>query len=305
MIYIFARRVMNSQSYRRWKALRTFGKFIPRAFAPRGARPLCLALLCCACWAARVPLARAQTGARPLPQAAGAERQAGRVRVPLIGVGPGGELSLDGSPAGTLAAPGRLTKRLAELFRRREGAPGRRGARHATAAAVQSAGSPGRAVIIMAPSSARYNTVAGVIEAAKKAGAGTVKLVHDSEQLLEARRELAEAADAPRTDEASPGPGAPAEVPAPSADPGIVKESSVVVSIAPDNNLYIGHRLVPPGELEAEVRALTAGTPEAERVVYVRAHLDAPYQLVVDVIERVRRAGVRHIGLVTDKRARE
>jgi biopolymer transport protein ExbD len=90
----------------------------------------------------------------------------------------------------------------------------------------------------------------------------------------------------------------------PSTDPEILKESSIVVTIAPDGNLYVGRRLVPEGELEAAVRSLTGGIPEAERVVYLRTHLDAPYGQVVRVIETIRKAGVNQIGLVTEERRR-
>ena len=86
-------------------------------------------------------------------------------------------------------------------------------------------------------------------------------------------------------------------------DPIIPKDSPLIVAIAPDNSLYVRRRRVPLDELEATVRSLTGELPEAERVVYVRSHLNAPYGMVVEVIETIRRAGVSRIALVADRRA--
>jgi biopolymer transport protein ExbD len=220
------------------------------------------------------------------PQHPRATAPAGRARVPVVSIGPRGLLTLDGRRAGTLDRPARLTASLKGVIRRRRGE-----------------GSQVRAVIIKAPSNLHYADVTKVIEAAKKAGATPIKLVSNDEQLRDARRELETSnatpspADLPAAD-----PSLPAGMRDPSKDPEILKESCIIVSIAPDGNIYVGRRLVPEGELEAAVRSLIGGLPEAERIVYLRAHIDAPYGQVVSVIETIRRAGAKQIGLVAERR---
>ena len=221
-----------------------------RTFIPaRGARAsaMCAAALCCACWLACAATARAQADAGSPP-------------VPLVEIGPRGELRLDGKPAGTYRRTAALARRLAGIFRRREREP--------------AADGPARAVIIMSHPAAGNDVIGRVVAAAEKAGADPVRLASNARELEDARRELAP------------------------------KDSALIVLIAPDNNVYIGRRLLPLEELEATVRSLTGELPEADRTVYIRAHPNAPYKLVVDVIDRIKKAGVSNIGLVADKRAR-
>lgn len=219
---------------------------------------------------------------RQSPRAA---HSTGRRRVPVVLIGPRGGLSLDGRQAGTVERPGRLTKALKSIFRRhREESP------HS------------RAVIIRAPAGLHYAAVARVVKAAKRAGAEPIRFVSDEGQLGEALRgfENPPATQRPADAQAAD-PALPTGMLDPSRDPAILKESSIVVVLAPDGNLYLGRRLVPEGELEAAVRSLTAGLPEADRIVYIRAHLDATYAQVVRVIDTVRKAGVNQIGLVAER----
>jgi biopolymer transport protein ExbD len=251
MIYIFSNAVMQTP----WRGGRPATMTTPNLsvrtlIQARGplARALYAAALCCACWLACAANARAQA-------------DAGRAPVPLVEIGPRGELRLDGKPAGTYRRTAALAKRLAAVFRRREREAADDG--------------PARAVIVMAHHAAGYDVIGRVVAAAEKAGADPVRLVSNAGELEDARREL---------------------------DP---KDSALIVVVGPGKDVYVGRRLVSLDELEATVRSLTGGLPEADRAVYIRSHLDAPYKLVVDVIDRVRMAGVKRIALVADKRARE
>jgi len=278
-----------------------FERVVP-ATAPRRlllAAALCLAATC------RAPHAQATTGTQAgVGRAAasrGADRPAEGFQIPLVTIGARGELRLDGKRTGTTARTEPLTRRLAEIFRRRERA--RDGASQGTLA---DGGAQERAVIVMARRSVNYASLRRVLDAVKSAGAATVRLVETDEQLLGARREL-DTAPAP-AEPAGAGVGnvgPPSEPRDPLHDPAVIKDLSVIISIAPDNRIYVGRRPVALEELEAVTRSLTRELPEAKRVVYIRAHLDATYKLVVDVIDAVKRGGVKQIGLVTDRNERE
>jgi biopolymer transport protein ExbD/biopolymer transport protein TolR len=91
----------------------------------------------------------------------------------------------------------------------------------------------------------------------------------------------------------------------PTEDPNIIKESSVVVSLADDGSYYIGKDPVKTfDELGPKIKRLIEkeNKPQAERIVYLRVGSKAPYAKVVELITLIRKQGVDRIGLVADKK---
>src|SRR5215203_7409441 len=88
----------------------------------------------------------------------------------------------------------------------------------------------------------------------------------------------------------------------PDEDPAIIKESSVVVAITKDGDLYIGKKKVDKDTLKTEIDTKMAGKVDTERIVYLRSDINANYGQVVETINLIRDAGIDQIGLVADKR---
>ncbi|MFL6335234.1 MAG: ExbD/TolR family protein [Pyrinomonadaceae bacterium] len=88
----------------------------------------------------------------------------------------------------------------------------------------------------------------------------------------------------------------------PDEDPAIIKESSVVVAITKDGDIYIGKKKVDKDTLKTEIDTKMAGKVDTERIVYLRSDVEANYGSVVDTINLIRDAGIDQIGLVADKR---
>lgn len=77
---------------------------------------------------------------------------------------------------------------------------------------------------------------------------------------------------------------------------GLELREGLVVSLRADRGIAVGDRVVASGDLE---RALgQAGA--AKRPVFLKADARVPYGAVVELIARIRRAGVTQLGLVTE-----
>ena len=88
----------------------------------------------------------------------------------------------------------------------------------------------------------------------------------------------------------------------PDEDPAIIKESSVVVAITENGDIYIGKKKIDADALKAEIDQKMAGKVDTERIVYLRSDINANYGAVVETINLIRDAGIDQIGLVADKR---
>ena len=88
----------------------------------------------------------------------------------------------------------------------------------------------------------------------------------------------------------------------PDEDPAIIKESSVVVAITKEGDLYIGKKKVDKDQLKTEIDSKMAGKVDTERIVYLRSDIEANYGAVVETINLIRDAGIDQIGLVADKK---
>ena len=88
----------------------------------------------------------------------------------------------------------------------------------------------------------------------------------------------------------------------PDEDPAIIKESSVVVAITENGDIYLGKKKIDADQLKTEIDQKMAGKVDTERIVYLRSDINANYGQVVSTINLIRDAGIDQIGLVADKR---
>ncbi|MDT5295413.1 MAG: biopolymer transport protein TolR [Acidobacteriota bacterium] len=94
----------------------------------------------------------------------------------------------------------------------------------------------------------------------------------------------------------------PRDVNNPDEDPAIIKESSVVVAITKDGDIYLGKKKIDKDALKTEIDSKMATKTDAERIVYIRSDVEANYGAVVETINLIRDAGIDQIGLVADKK---
>src|ERR1700754_1858459 len=86
-------------------------------------------------------------------------------------------------------------------------------------------------------------------------------------------------------------------------DPRIIKESSIVISIANDVEYFLGNQTLQREQLNEKVdRLLENIKNEQDRIVYIKSGVGVSYGDVVNVINEVRKLGVDKIGLVADKK---
>ncbi|MEQ1834407.1 MAG: biopolymer transporter ExbD [Candidatus Eisenbacteria bacterium] len=79
------------------------------------------------------------------------------------------------------------------------------------------------------------------------------------------------------------------------ATKGLDVREGLIVSVRRGGAIAVGERVVPKGQLEDALKRARA----ADRPVYLKADQSVPYGDIVDLIARLRRAGVASLGLVT------
>jgi len=87
----------------------------------------------------------------------------------------------------------------------------------------------------------------------------------------------------------------------PDPDPNIIKDTSAVVSITPDDKIFFGRDPVNKDDLAKRIGNMLKDKPAAEQVVYVKSDKLVKYGTVVNVIDAIREAGYERIGLVAEK----
>jgi biopolymer transport protein ExbD len=95
----------------------------------------------------------------------------------------------------------------------------------------------------------------------------------------------------------------PKDMKNPDLDKAITNESSVVISIPKDGEVYLGKKRVQIEQLVDEVgHMLEKNNNIHDRIVYIKSGVGVAYGEVVNVINQVRKLGVDQIGLVADKK---
>ena len=81
------------------------------------------------------------------------------------------------------------------------------------------------------------------------------------------------------------------------------KDDAILIAVTREGRSYLGTTPMVPEDLPAKVRDLLLN--RLDRTVYVRADARARYQVVVDVVDNLRAAGVDQLGLLTEQIAGE
>ena len=77
------------------------------------------------------------------------------------------------------------------------------------------------------------------------------------------------------------------------------KDDAILIAVTREGRSYLGTTPMVPEDLPAKVRDLLLN--RLDRTVYVRADARARYQVVVDVVDNLRAAGVDQLGLLTEQ----
>jgi biopolymer transport protein ExbD/biopolymer transport protein TolR len=81
----------------------------------------------------------------------------------------------------------------------------------------------------------------------------------------------------------------------------IVKESSVVVAIPNNDQIYVNKDLTDLKSVANEVKERLSKKPPQDQIVYIKSSANVDYGTVVKVIDEIRSAGFDRIGLVADR----
>lgn len=80
------------------------------------------------------------------------------------------------------------------------------------------------------------------------------------------------------------------------ASRGLDVREGLIVSVRADQTIAVGNRIVPADQFEDALARAGA----AQRPVFLKADRRVPYGSIVELIARLRRAGVASLGLVTE-----
>ncbi len=94
----------------------------------------------------------------------------------------------------------------------------------------------------------------------------------------------------------------PKELNAPTEDPEITKDTSVVITIPNNTDFYIGKDPFPIATLGEKIKSMMKDKTPAQRIVYIKSGIDVDYGTVVKAIDVIRKQDIDKIGLVADKK---
>lgn len=77
-----------------------------------------------------------------------------------------------------------------------------------------------------------------------------------------------------------------------------LEEERVVITIDRDRYIYIGQSLININLLEPRLKEMFEGRPQ--KVVFLRADKDVPYGYVITVMDKVKKAGIETLGMITE-----
>ena len=76
-------------------------------------------------------------------------------------------------------------------------------------------------------------------------------------------------------------------------------QGQTVVAVGPDSSLYVNTVLVTPNDLRRRVDEAFERTG-GERLVLIKADVDAPYSAVMEAMDSLRAMGIEDMGLITE-----
>jgi len=77
------------------------------------------------------------------------------------------------------------------------------------------------------------------------------------------------------------------------------KDDAVSVAITRDGKIFLGRDQTPLGDLQNKVQDMVSS--RVDKTVYLKADARAKYEVVVNVVDEIRSAGVDQLGLITEK----
>jgi biopolymer transport protein ExbD/biopolymer transport protein TolR len=77
------------------------------------------------------------------------------------------------------------------------------------------------------------------------------------------------------------------------------KEDAVVVAVTRDGKIFLGADQARPEDLVQNVQEAIA--TRVDKTVYIKSDARAKYEVVVDVVNEIRNAGVDQVGLITER----
>jgi biopolymer transport protein ExbD len=77
------------------------------------------------------------------------------------------------------------------------------------------------------------------------------------------------------------------------------REDAVVVAITRDGKVFLGGDQMRPEDLPEKVQQMIAN--RVDKTVYLKSDTRAKYEVVVEVVDQIRAAGVDQLGLITEK----
>jgi biopolymer transport protein TolR len=91
--------------------------------------------------------------------------------------------------------------------------------------------------------------------------------------------------------------GIDVNLPKASAKPTAVEER-MVLTVTKDRTLYLNEKPIPAASLDAQLA--TVFRDRKDKTLYLKADSGLPYGAVVETMDRVRRAGIERLGMVTE-----
>jgi len=91
--------------------------------------------------------------------------------------------------------------------------------------------------------------------------------------------------------------GIDVNLPKASAKPTAVEER-MVLTVTKDRTLYLNEKPVPTAALDTQLAS--AFRDRKDKTLYLKADAGLPYGAVVETMDRVRRAGIERLGMVTE-----
>lgn len=83
-----------------------------------------------------------------------------------------------------------------------------------------------------------------------------------------------------------------------SAAKNVAMEERLVLTITKDRVLYLSNRVLPFATLEQRLRDLYRD--RSDKTIFLRADKDLSYGFVIEIMDRIKRAGVDKVGMVTE-----
>ena len=77
-------------------------------------------------------------------------------------------------------------------------------------------------------------------------------------------------------------------------------QDQTVVTIDRNKDVYVNGKPVASGQMESRIKEVLED--KSDKIVIIKADVEAPYSAVMDTMDDLRKAGIEDMGLITDKR---